>query len=244
MESCCFCDKAFLLCHNSKSRYFLMDCPYSDWEELDCPLFNLRSDIMDKRSSTLSKQDSPDNIDWTEGKIHFLEVFHGRSKCIDFCHTRREYIANVYNIDYKFHASLKVFFCDNCQKWYISDKLVPNEKLALGYRGLVRFSSYDYSQHTDKYDSWDPQSILTKYGYSARENGLNAFQRQQILKNIIESGILSTYQIISHLSGLIDLHQFEDKWQNAIGKYEADIQYINTHDFTDTKRTNDKFVLP
>ena len=44
---------------------------------------------------------------------------------------------------------------------------------------------------------------------------------------LIEAQTLSYADIISHINGIITLHEHEGKWHNAILKYKEDLEFLN-----------------
>lgn len=72
------------------------------------------------------------------------------------------------------------------------------------------------------------ESILHKVGYnvSDKEN-LSQEERRNILKNIIESGLLTRSQVSSHLDYLIRRSKGQKRLRRAIEKWTSDRKFIS-----------------
>ncbi len=74
------------------------------------------------------------------------------------------------------------------------------------------------------------QSILMQYGYNvSMEDNLSATRRHKILALIIDAHILSKSEVLSYLTFFISQRQYNDKYVNAIEKWENDKEFVNTY---------------
>lgn len=88
------------------------------------------------------------------------------------------------------------------------------------------------SSSDDKFNPmlWQEESYLRVKGYTvSQQEGLTESQRHQILANVIDSGVMSKNQIIGHLESMISLRKYQNKYENAIRKWEQDIDFVKKY---------------
>lgn len=122
---------------------------------------------------------------------------------------------------------LNINYCLDCRKFFIS--LSEYEAYREKYPGLlakfvfVTEKGYDYNVQRSEY------SLLSLNGYSARENGLSEKERQEILAAIIDNGIMEKFQVIDHLSLLINTNGRKSHMEAAVIKWSADIDFVRNY---------------
>lgn len=163
----------------------------------------------------------------TKGNIS-LFVFKG------FLNLKKEntvdYYIYVNDICTKKRYKLLVAYNSKIKRYYISDTQIrklhkagiyPQAFFYICNVGSIPFNKADFREF----------SKLALYGYSAGKNGLNRKERHKILKHILDNRILTRYQIIEHLQGLIHLRERrKDKdFSIAIKNWEDDIAFVNDY---------------
>lgn len=114
------------------------------------------------------------------------------------------------------------------QKYYISatqlrwlhDKgIFPKVKFKTCNDGSIPLITGDFSELSE----------LSLYGYSAGKKGMKTKDRHKLLNYIIDNNIMSRYEIIKHLQGLINLREgrTDRDFSEAISNWESDIIYVN-----------------
>ena len=120
-----------------------------------------------------------------------------------------------------------VFYCEKCRKYFCfyqqfilelkQYNIVLNDFLAEFY------DEYNNNLSTHS-GSLRIKSILAKYGYSvSKEKKLNARKRFQILSFIIDRGIMSKAEVLSHIQYLINYNGKKESNKNAVLKWKEDI---------------------
>lgn len=216
MSKCVFCDRHFNLCHNGKSDIFLKECRSQNNK---CNLFIPRDKLKNKSEKKIEE------LDWTnEEDFHYVDVSWKTSHCFVEKHKRTDYLAKVFNHSKDDIIELRVFYCQNCNRFYANGNMLPDQDVLMHLNKVVLFgmpnSYYNY------YDM-SPQSILRKNGYSASKDS-TAFKRHRILDFVIDNNILTPYEIINHFGGLIDWHISDPKWNDAVEKWREDIAYVSS----------------
>ena len=228
MPKCVYCDQHFRLCHNRMSEVFLRKCPN---QNKSC-IFFISRDSTNKKAKSCIRE-----LDWTKGNnIHFVHVFWHTSGCFTNKHKRTDYLAKVLKDDDDEIVELRIFYCHKCETYYANGNLLPEKDILVHMKNTHLFNMP--SGYYDYYDM-SPQSILRKNGYSAR-SGSVPYERHRVLDHVIENGILTPYQIINHLGGLIDWHYGDPKWKNAVSNWKEDLNYVQD---IDVEEHNGRFKI-
>ena len=143
-----------------------------------------------------------------------------------------------------FHSGKSFFFdgryCYNCNRTYVdrnyyAETINPQGKHNLNIEivlpdGTLLSEAKDEPSHT--YDNKDfperaAQSLLNKRGYNVGQtDDLPDWKRQEILKDIIDSGELSQGYICSHLKYLIKINGKKDANWLALEKWQRDLDFV------------------
>lgn len=127
------------------------------------------------------------------------------------------------NIEY---TCRNVAYCRECNKYIMlkSDFYDIPDKIACE---VIDQTTTSASSNDDEIEISQKQSVLYKYGYNVNAiDNLSDKQRHTILALVVESGILTRAQIISHLDTLIERGSKITKWKNAVGKWKQDRKYV------------------
>lgn len=224
---CVYCDSHFLICHNKKCSYFLTECRHE--MGMTCKKFisrrhyNLYISSAETDTKTgKSRLKVTQKTDWRKAdQTYIIHIYSGVSRCQTMRHSRIDYNVIIEDI-FGNNATIKVFYCEDCNKYYVAENSLPER-----YHLFKHVSFIQEDEPISIYDTWEPKSILTTHGYNVRQNGPNARRRHEILMELIEAQTLSYADIISHINGIITLHEHEGKWHNAILKYKEDLEFLN-----------------
>lgn len=78
-----------------------------------------------------------------------------------------------------------------------------------------------------KLDFKKAESVIKQIGYTvAKSAGLSDVDRQKILQDIIEKGIMTKEALCSFLEKNINLHKNQGSFAEAVGKWTADLVYV------------------
>lgn len=151
--------------------------------------------------------------------------------CEKCFHNTEEVIAYVKDKNTNRYVGLNAAYCYTCDKYYVLNTVLKELHLQGSIPKYI-FSSEDTGDQS-RVNNYELESILAANGYTvAKNSGLSDFQRQQILENIIDMGIMTRNEIIYHLEGLIELRKLQryKDFSEAIDKWKSDIRYvINYH---------------
>ena len=155
-----------------------------------------------------------------------MHVYWRNSSCFLNKHKRTDYVAKVINHAEDDIIKIRIFYCHTCGVYCANGNLLPDFDLL---RHLQKTVFFNMPSSYYEYSDMSPESLLRKNGYKASA-GITAYERHRILDNIIDKGILTPYQIINHLGGLVDWHYWDSKWNGAVAKWREDILYVQNLD--------------
>ena len=168
-----------------------------------------------------------ETLNYTD-KLVELHVFKG------FLNLSKQYTTDYYLIvkDIKTKSQYKILVAYNSKtdryyisetqlKWLHKKNIYPNTIFCACNDGSKPLVTLDFQEF----------SKLALYGYSAGKNGLKTQDRRKILKHILDNNIMSGYEIIEHLQGLISLREgrTDKDFSTAIGNWKEDIIYVNDY---------------
>lgn len=154
------------------------------------------------------------------GKNHVLQDLMGRFQVVN----------KSGKIDFVYAP---VAYCSTCEKYYILNDTVKElrrkgilicqlvKKEQLGEMGLSR---------------WNEEGMLKSYGYSVNSiDGLNAEQRQTLLRLLIDKGILTKAEILSRLDWFCRMRG-NDTTSNAVMRWKEDRRAISAYEENSIRR--------
>lgn len=91
--------------------------------------------------------------------------------------------------------------------------------------------------HSWNFSGLKRNSELNLLGYSVSSSyGLTTHERQNLLSEIIDSGILTKHEIMNHLEWLINTRTGQDHMDNAVADWKADLIFVSKYQ-AGTQRT-------
>lgn len=127
-------------------------------------------------------------------------------------------------------VTVDVQFCKHCGSYYIDAESLEMYENKFGPLRFKReFVNEIDSSIGNRHIEYSFDSVLTEYGYNARQDGPSSAERRAILSEIIGNGIASKYEIKEHLSSLI--HFRKNRYPDAAMKWQEDLEYVNGYDF-------------
>ena len=124
---------------------------------------------------------------------------------------------------------VNAFFCQKCGKYFINNEAV---------RDLIscnKYPSFHYILKNDNGSDRKPLSVLKMYGYNAGANGPSDVLRHNILKWIIDNGIMNKPEIIKDIQDKIYFNGKKAGNEAAKLKWMDDIEFLNSY-VADNKR--------
>lgn len=197
----------------------------SDDNVLDVKVCN----VQDKPSivTPLLKTHSSTVLDY-----HSVIVYSDIIRCQKLGHILEEGIGIVQvcliknNIPYFQRYEIPIYKCDKCKVFYITEEIYQK----LSNKGniiaqVISQKQFDEGIHKGS-NYGNIEHLMHKCGYNVVAGGLKQKQRRALLKHIISSQIVTKEQAINHLKDLIKMNYYNFRMENAISKWEKDIEFL------------------
>lgn len=166
-------------------------------------------------------------------KTTTLYVHQGYIKCLKEHH-------KVINVTLRIPSTIKrnsvvinANYCFDCDRFFISSDEYEH------YRSIypIMLIRFEYVSDSGLGRYLADKSPLMMAGYSVRANlKYSDAQRQNILRNVIELGILKKHEVINYLNYFISMNGKARGMEAAVSKWEKDLEYVRTHNFELQKR--------
>lgn len=130
-------------------------------------------------------------------------------------------------------VSVDAYYCHTCKLYYIEDENF--EIITRTGRPMFQsFTQADYIKYINTHTGYGDLALKSKLkiaGYSVGKNdGLTAYQRQMILIYVIESGVMTKGDVMSHLDFYIELNETRGDREDAVEKWKEDLRFLNTYE--------------
>ncbi len=163
--------------------------------------------------------------------------FRLTNSCVRRNHTIETVTAKTINAKNEQPTEINVFFCKICNKYFI------NYEALQGYFSKGIYPSLHYAfEHVDSIKLKEASELML-YGYNVREGQLTQIERQNILKWIIDSGLMSKADIIRDLQFKVRYNGSKAGNERAKAKWQDDIQFVSHYVENNSKSINATFIL-
>lgn len=197
----------------------------------------------------------PQDIDWTGDELHTVIFYFKSNKCFRQKHHCTAYRAKVKpKPEYESctdPTTVDIIHCDECDKYFVTKEIFAAKGGSYQYylstefdpsmskrnRELALWPNY-YENQSEIFDDFAQQTRINKDGYTTRKP---ATQRQQILRNFIDTGKHTETEIIQYF-----YEQYLDTgWhgEDATQKVRDDLNYVLDY-CTELKTINAKLERP
>lgn len=151
-------------------------------------------------------------------------------------------LANIYSWTKKRNHNVRfpVYYCQTCDQLMIDESVY--QKISHDGKLLCHYVLEDFwepklpDEHTSNHlvpTFGNEESVLHKLGYNVNSQiGLTPVQRHAILRQIIVNRKLSKSEVEHHLRYLIRRNRSNRKFNRAIQKWQADLEYVYRMDLS------------
>ena len=171
-------------------------------------------------------------------------VISSRQACIFKNHDMekvRAVLCFVYENGETKEYCLPAFYCKDCQEYYVH---AYDYEKAKGFSGRPLCRVVYEQQYRPRvqplhngFSELAEQSDLRLYGYNVNKNeGLTKEQRRRILDGIIADRVLNLLKVKSHIAWLIRRNKDNIKLEDAVQKWQSDLDYLNDRYMRDGKK--------
>ena len=160
-----------------------------------------------------------------------VQVYRNKLPCTE--HPGKTELLTVYVFGLRQNTAhpIVVYYCPICEEYFVNYEVYLD--FCAKY-GIPPFRLYDdrnfFEDNRRIYDNLRSRSKLNLYGYDVNaKNGWSAVGRQQLLADLIDSGIMEQVSICSLLERIISLHKNNPKSIIAVRKWREDLEFVQRY---------------
>lgn len=160
-----------------------------------------------------------------------LYICGGTIKCEKYSHDIEE-VTGIIDTVRGNPVSMTVCHCKSCKLYYVRDTVFESyrEKYGSLLGKFVRQADGMKMGLITAYGELAPESLLHMNGYNVNQtDNLSPGERRKILTYVIESHIMSRYDIRNHLSYLVKMNQYNPSKSIAASRWKSGIQWVNDY---------------
>ena len=159
------------------------------------------------------------------------------NSCIKNKHEIEAVTAKTTNIKNGNPVEVNVFYCSQCDKYFINFEALQK------YISRGIYPALHYIFDSLNADQLNDASELMLYGYNVREGGLSQFERRRILEWVIDSGLMSKAAIISNLQFKVRYNGRKPGNERAKQKWLDDILFVSQYVYGNKREIKAVFVF-
>ena len=174
----------------------------------------------------------PHIVDCGSDSVDVYVYFKLSNSCMNEQHPVESVTMRSLNSQTGKRYQVNAYYCSKCKRYFINHEAV---------RDMINRNMYPAFHYisADHYDGeLKPVSQLMLYGYNARSDGPSNATRHNILKWVIDSGLMSKPEIIRDLQFKITYNGKRLGNEAARDKWEDDLDFLNTYVVDNTKVIN------
>lgn len=123
------------------------------------------------------------------------------------------------------HA-MNIAYCRHCKKYYITSTSFNLYASKYGMP-LIQIAIAQTQDTKCDYALWREESVLHFIGYNVSAvHALSAAQRQQILVEALDAGLVTKPHTVAFLEGLIRRNRTRENYRYAVSKWEDDLRFV------------------
>ena len=134
-------------------------------------------------------------------------------------------------------VDVNAYYCKKCERCFINAEVLNKDYYS---RNLFPLLNYDLANVNPS--SLKEFSELYILGYSVKEGILTCEERQQVLAEIIENGLMGKEQIIRKLQFLVRFNGSKPENSVAKEKWQADILFVSQYTSDNKRRIEPVFI--
>lgn len=164
-------------------------------------------------------------------------VYRGKGLCYRHDKHMEVVTARMISARSKEHQDLQVYYCPDCDEYYINYDYYREFSLKNGIPPLTLYDKYSHGMGDDFYSSLNQESKLALYGYRVSEIP-NMIARHNLLEDLIDTELEKKEEIMSHIEWLIRNRPHN---YNAIPMWRADLNYVRNYNKNSQRVVNGVF---
>ena len=175
------------------------------------------------KHANINNNKNPHIVDCGSDYVDVYVYFILSNSCLNEQHPVESVTMRSLNSQTGKRYQVNAYYCSKCKKYFINHEAVKD----LINRNMYPAFHYITADHYD--GELKPMSQLMLYGYNARADGPSTVARHNILKWVIDSGLMSKPEIIKDLQFKIAYNGKRPGNEAARDKWEDDLDFLNTY---------------
>lgn len=136
---------------------------------------------------------------------------------------------------------IDVYFSKRQNKYFINEESYRQYRLRYGLP-YVHLVADEYDGDMD-YGNLRKNSELNLYGYTvAKTAEMSTGERQRLLQQLMDNGLMSKHQIVNHLEWLIHRQSRRVKMEDACDCWREDLRFVNSYRLNAQRKIQGRFV--
>ncbi|MEQ2361534.1 hypothetical protein [Faecalibacterium tardum] len=136
---------------------------------------------------------------------------------------------------------IDVYYSKRQNKYFINEESYRQYRLRYGLP-YVHLVADEYDGDMD-YGNLRKNSELNLYGYTvAKTADMTTGERQRLLQQLMDNGLMSKHQIVNHLEWLIHRQSGRIKMEDACDCWREDLRFVNSYRLNAQRKIQGRFV--
>lgn len=136
---------------------------------------------------------------------------------------------------------IDVYYSKRQNKYFINEESYRQYRLRYGLP-YVHLVADEYDGDMD-YGNLRKNSELNLYGYTvAKTAEMSTGERQRLLQQLMDNGLMSKHQIVNHLEWLIHRQSGRVKMEDACDCWREDLRFVNSYRLNAQRKIQGRFV--
>lgn len=175
------------------------------------------------------------------GADEVIWIYRAKLPCAD--HQVESVTAYVPSMNDGQFYPINVTYCKKCNKYYINSVSFNQYSGKYGMPD-IKLAVSDSTGKFNDYSTWNEESILHFIGYNVSgTDNLSDTDRQKILSQAIESGMVRKADVISFIETLIRRSERQNRMKYALLKWKKDLQYVLEYQIKNQRKVYGKICL-
>lgn len=136
---------------------------------------------------------------------------------------------------------IDVYYSKQQNKYFINEESYRQYRMRYGLP-YVHLVADEYDGDMD-YGNLRKNSELNLYGYTvAKTAEMSTGERQRLLQQLMDNGLMSKHQIVNHLEWLIHRQSGRVKMEDACDCWREDLRFVNSYRLNAQRKIQGRFV--
>lgn len=182
-------------------------------------------------------------IHWVNATPVTIWIYRTQNPCSTHSDMVEPVTANVPSVRDREPHAMNIAYCRQCKKYYITSTSFNLYAAKYGMP-LIQIAIAQTQETSSVYTQWQDESVLHFVGYNVNAvNNLSAAERQRILAEALNAGLVTKLQTITFLEGLIRRNRTKENLRYAVSKWKNDLQFVLDYQVERQRHVYGKFEI-